>query len=248
MAAASSRCRWCSREIPTPASATAAATGMQVYDERTTGMHWQTHKQGAEHYRRLLKEGKTDAHGRGGGDRFRPGDHVLGDSAAAARPGRDDDRRIPARQAGGDGEVRDVRPRSAGQCRDRAGRLRRARRAAHRRPVRRPHRFLFARRRIPGVSRHLRHAAQASDLRDHHRGAAADGGFLHGQSDRADLSAADATATARNPRHLHAGRGHLPQPDSGVHPQVVSAARAQSDARDLGPGTGDVQQMHRGGG
>lgn len=31
---------------------------MQVFDERTTGMHWQTHKQGAEHYRRLLKEGK----------------------------------------------------------------------------------------------------------------------------------------------------------------------------------------------
>jgi 4-hydroxy-3-polyprenylbenzoate decarboxylase len=31
---------------------------MQVYDGRTTGMHWQTHKQGAEHYRRLVKEGK----------------------------------------------------------------------------------------------------------------------------------------------------------------------------------------------
>ena len=31
---------------------------MQVYDDRTTGMHWQTHKQGAEHYRRLAKEGK----------------------------------------------------------------------------------------------------------------------------------------------------------------------------------------------
>lgn len=31
---------------------------MQVYDGRTTGMHWQTHKQGAEHYRRLLKGGK----------------------------------------------------------------------------------------------------------------------------------------------------------------------------------------------
>jgi 4-hydroxy-3-polyprenylbenzoate decarboxylase len=31
---------------------------MQVYDARTTGMHWQTHKQGAEHYRRLLAEGK----------------------------------------------------------------------------------------------------------------------------------------------------------------------------------------------
>ncbi len=31
---------------------------MQVYDERTTGMHWQTHKQGAEHYRRRVKAGK----------------------------------------------------------------------------------------------------------------------------------------------------------------------------------------------
>ncbi len=30
---------------------------MQVYDDRTTGMHWQTHKQGAEHYRRRMKEG-----------------------------------------------------------------------------------------------------------------------------------------------------------------------------------------------
>ena len=33
---------------------------MQVYDGRTTGMHWQTQKQGAEHYRRLLKEGKAE--------------------------------------------------------------------------------------------------------------------------------------------------------------------------------------------
>jgi 4-hydroxy-3-polyprenylbenzoate decarboxylase len=32
---------------------------MQIYDERTTGMHWQTHKQGAEHYRRRVAEGKS---------------------------------------------------------------------------------------------------------------------------------------------------------------------------------------------
>ncbi len=32
---------------------------MQVFDDRTTGMHWQTHKQGAEHYRRLLAAGKS---------------------------------------------------------------------------------------------------------------------------------------------------------------------------------------------
>lgn len=31
---------------------------LQVYDERTTGMHWQTHKQGAEHHRRLIAEGR----------------------------------------------------------------------------------------------------------------------------------------------------------------------------------------------
>jgi 4-hydroxy-3-polyprenylbenzoate decarboxylase len=31
---------------------------MQVYDARTTGMHWQKHKQGAEHYRRVAAAGK----------------------------------------------------------------------------------------------------------------------------------------------------------------------------------------------
>ncbi len=31
---------------------------MQVYDGQTTGMHWQKHKQGADHYRRLAQEGK----------------------------------------------------------------------------------------------------------------------------------------------------------------------------------------------
>src|SRR3984885_15848443 len=32
---------------------------LQVFEERTTGMHWQTHKQGAEHYRRRVAEGKS---------------------------------------------------------------------------------------------------------------------------------------------------------------------------------------------
>jgi 4-hydroxy-3-polyprenylbenzoate decarboxylase len=31
---------------------------LQVYDDQTTGMHWQTHKQGAEHHRRLLEQGR----------------------------------------------------------------------------------------------------------------------------------------------------------------------------------------------
>ncbi|MBY0505066.1 MAG: menaquinone biosynthesis decarboxylase [Bryobacteraceae bacterium] len=31
---------------------------MQVYDERTTGMHWQKHKQGADHFRQLHAKGE----------------------------------------------------------------------------------------------------------------------------------------------------------------------------------------------
>jgi len=46
---------------------------MQVFDERTTGMHWQTHKQGADHYR-LLKE-------RGGDTRMPVAAAIGGDPA-----------------------------------------------------------------------------------------------------------------------------------------------------------------------
>src|SRR5579885_398443 len=31
---------------------------MQIFDDRTAGMHWQTHKQGAEHYRRMQQHGR----------------------------------------------------------------------------------------------------------------------------------------------------------------------------------------------
>ncbi len=31
---------------------------MQIFDNRTTGMHWQIHKDGAEHYRKLARSGK----------------------------------------------------------------------------------------------------------------------------------------------------------------------------------------------
>src|SRR5229473_3369883 len=33
---------------------------MQIFDDRTAGMHWQTHKQGAEHYRRMLAQSGND--------------------------------------------------------------------------------------------------------------------------------------------------------------------------------------------
>jgi 4-hydroxy-3-polyprenylbenzoate decarboxylase len=80
---------------------------MQVYDDVTAGMHWQTHKQGAEHYRRLRHHGlaRMDIAVAIG---CRSGQYVLGHPAAAARPGRDDDRRLPAAEPGRNGEVPDL--------------------------------------------------------------------------------------------------------------------------------------------
>ena len=67
-----------------------------------------------------------------------------------------------------------------------------ARRAAHGRPVRRPHRLLHAGRSLPGLPRHLHHASQGPDLLDDHRRQAADGRRVDGQSGGAHLPAADA--------------------------------------------------------
>ena len=65
---------------------------VQLYDERTTGMHWQTHKQGAEHYRRMTAAEQGNQNGSGSSHRSRSRDHVLGDIAAAAGSRRNDDR------------------------------------------------------------------------------------------------------------------------------------------------------------
>ena len=60
-AAASSPCRWCSRANPDTGKRNCGMYRMQVFDERTTGMHWQTHKQGAEHYRRTAAARRASA-------------------------------------------------------------------------------------------------------------------------------------------------------------------------------------------
>jgi 4-hydroxy-3-polyprenylbenzoate decarboxylase len=63
---------------------------MQIYDERTAGMHWQRQKVGAEHYREMLR---TAAARVGTGDLARP----AGQSPAAVRAAVD----IMARSSGG---------------------------------------------------------------------------------------------------------------------------------------------------
>ncbi len=94
------------------------------------------------------------AHGSRGRHRHRARGDVLVHRARAARYRGVPDRRLPSPEAAGAGEVRDRRPGSAGVVGDRAGRLRRTRRAAHGRPLRRSHRLLHARRSLSRLPRH----------------------------------------------------------------------------------------------
>ena len=75
---------------------------MQVYDRRTTGMHWQSHKVGARHYRvgEERREQRMDVAVALGGD---PVNRLVGLAAAAARHGRDRRLRHHPRAAGRDG-------------------------------------------------------------------------------------------------------------------------------------------------
>ena len=138
---------------------------------------------------RVLPEGDRPVRedGSRGRHRHRPGRDFFRDRSRATRDRGIPDRRLPARSAGRSGEVRNGRPGSSGIERNRARRLCESRRTPQRRPVRRPHRLLFARRSLSRLPRHLHHAPEGSDLRDHDRGQAAAGRRLHGQGGRAHL-------------------------------------------------------------
>ena len=66
--AATSRCPWCSRAIPSRGARNVGMYRLQVYDDRTLGMHWQIHKGSAEH-QRAGRGARRSAHG--GGHRAR---------------------------------------------------------------------------------------------------------------------------------------------------------------------------------
>ena len=98
---------------------------MQVFDSRTTGMHWQTQKHGAEHYRSALSRnrgGKLEVAVAIGAD---PATCFSRDFACAARYGRIHVFRLSAARACRTGGVQDGRSRGSGECRNRAGRVRR---------------------------------------------------------------------------------------------------------------------------
>ena len=73
---------------------------MQVFDGRTTGMHWQRHKGGAQHHRVAERHGQAARSGRGAQPRADP--RLCGDRADARRARRAAARRIsgpPAHRA-----------------------------------------------------------------------------------------------------------------------------------------------------
>ena len=74
---ASSRCPASSRRDPSTGKRNVGMYRMQVYDEHTTGMHWQRQKVGAEHYREACAVRRSRV------ARSPPGDG--GEAAASAR-------------------------------------------------------------------------------------------------------------------------------------------------------------------
>ena len=141
---------------------------MQVYDRRTTGMHWQKHKDGAGQARGYESEGRRmevaaaigcDPATVFSGDRpLPPGSRSFSspDSCAARRsplvPGKTVDLLVPAEaEIVLEGYVDPGERRAGG-------------------PVRRPHRLLLARRRFPGLPRDGRDAPPRAGLPDDDRG------------------------------------------------------------------------------
>ena len=171
---------------------------LQVFDDRTLGMHWQTHKGGAEHHRVADEHAASPtAHAGGHRARRRSRDDLRGVGAAAARRRRGRLRRLASRPRRRDGALPHDRPRGARPGRDRAGGLRRPARAAARGAVRRSHGLLLAGARLSGLPSHGGHAARAADLSDDDRGPPAAGGLLARQGDRAALPADHPADAAR---------------------------------------------------
>ena len=201
---------------------------MQVYDRRTTGMHWQRHKGGAQHHRVAERLGKRlEVAVALGAD---PGAALLGDRADARRARRADARRRPRQAPRRAGQVPHHRSRSAGATRRscskatsiRASGAAKGRSAITPACTRWPTTFrcstctCLTMRKQPG----LRH-----DRRRH----SADGGLLPRQGERAHLPAAHPQDAARDRRHALSGGRHLPQHRaSSRSTSAIRATRARS--------------------
>ncbi len=215
---------------------------MQVYDERTTGMHWQTQKHGAEHFRRARAanpDGKIPVAVAIGAD---PATALAG--MLPIPPDLDEmmfsgflrrepvemvscetcDLEVPANaEIILEGYVNLGEMRTEGPFGDHTG-------------------FYSLEGRVPGFSRGVHHAPQGSDLSDHRGGAASAGRFLHGLRGGTRFPAGDEDAVSGNFRCGHARGGNFSQPDDCGDPQKLSGARAKNNERHLVAGASHVHQ------
>ena len=149
---------------------------MQIYDDRTTAMHWQVHKVGARHGKRYYERSERMPVAVTLG-----GDPAYTFAATAPLPDGLDEILFAgfiAQEISRARAVQDDRSGSAGRCRFRPRRLRPAGRNAAGRTVRRSHRFLHRGRGLSRLSSHRDHASARRDLSDHDRRHPADGRFL----------------------------------------------------------------------
>ena len=215
---------------------------LQVFDERTTGMHWQTHKQGAEHYRRNVAEGKIT--------RMDVAVAIGADpatmySAILPLPPDLDEMMIAGFLRGSPVEMvkcQTVDLEVPANSELSAGRLCGTGRAANGGAVWRSHRLLLARRRVSGLPRYVRHRAPRSYLRYDDRGPPPMEDFYMGKAIERIFLPLMRMQIPGSPRHVHAGGRRLPQPDAALHPEVVSRPRAQSHERNLGSRSGHVHE------
>ena len=182
---------------------------MQVYDERTTAMHWQTQKHGAEHFRRARAanpQGRVDV-------AVAIGAEPLTCLAGILPIPPDLDEMMFAGFCGASRSRWSAAKRMIWKCPRKPRSCSRAtsistRCAPRVRSATTP--ASTPGRRVPGLPRHLRHASPRSYLSDHGRRPASAGGLLHGARGRADLPAGDEDAVPGDRGHVAARRGHLP--------------------------------------
>src|SRR5579875_1253806 len=166
--------------------------------------------------------------------RRRSDPHLRGDRAAPADDRRSPLRRLPAREADPDDAGADRRPRRPGRCGIHPRRLRRQRRPAQRRAVRRSHRRLQPRRALSDLSPPVHHAPQGADLSGDGRRKTADGRRMARESDRTNLPPAAADARPRDRRLQPPGRGRFSQPGDRRDQEELPRASLQGDECALG--------------
>ena len=196
---------------------------MQVYDQRTTGMHWQTQKHGAEHFRRARAknpEGRIPVSVAIGSD---PATTLAG--MLPIPPDLDEMmfagflRKEPVEMVACETNELEV-PANAEIVLEGYVNLN----GCVRKDPSASHRILFAGRGLPGLSRGVHQPQKKSDLFDDSCRSAAAGRFLHGLCGGAGVSAGDEDAVSGDCGCGHAGGGNFSQFDDYRDPQIVSGA------------------------